>query len=114
MVFVLEPCPILKTIIGKGLHSHGGVAKVKPAIEELIQKWANEFHPNSEHCYIRTLRYKLVAQLDPNNSGVLIVYLDSSSSQGIGAEEISRRLAHENDSCVIMWEVINNSVRKNK
>jgi len=25
---------------GKGLHSQGGVAKVKPAIEELMQKWA--------------------------------------------------------------------------
>jgi len=25
---------------GKGLHSQGGVAKIKPAIEELMQKWA--------------------------------------------------------------------------
>jgi len=74
----------VKLIVGKGLHSHGGVAKIKPAIEELIQK------------------HKLVAQLDPNNSGVLIAYLDSSRSQGIGAEEISRRLAQENDSCIIM------------
>ncbi|KAF8813573.1 DUF1771-domain-containing protein [Phlegmacium glaucopus] len=74
----------IRLIVGKGLHSHGGVAKIKPAIEELIQK------------------HKLVAQLDPNNQGVLIVYLDSSSSHGIGAEEISRRLVHENDACVIM------------
>jgi len=74
----------IKLIVGKGLHSQGGVAKIKPAIEELIQK------------------HKLVAQLDPNNFGVLIVYLGQTNRQGIGAEEISRRLAHENESCVIM------------
>lgn len=28
----------VKLIVGKGLHSHGGVAKIKSAIEELIQK----------------------------------------------------------------------------
>jgi len=74
----------VKLIVGKGLHSQGGIAKIKPAIEDLIQK------------------HKLVAQLDPNNSGVLIAYLDSSNSQGIGSEEITRRLAQENDSCIIM------------
>lgn len=47
-------------------------------------------------------RHKLVAELDPHNSGVLIVYLDCNNRQGIGAEEISRRLAQENDSCIIM------------
>jgi hypothetical protein len=28
----------LKDVTGKGLHSQGGIAKIKPAIEELIQK----------------------------------------------------------------------------
>lgn len=74
----------IKLIVGKGLHSQGGVAKIKPAIEELIQK------------------HKLVAQLDPHNSGLLTVYLDSNNRQGIDAEEISRRLAQEHGSCIIM------------
>jgi len=74
----------VKLIVGKGLHSQGGIAKIKPAIEELIQK------------------HKLVAQLDPNNSGVLIAYLDSSNREGLGSEELTRRLAQENDSCIIM------------
>jgi len=75
----------IKLIVGKGLHSQGGVAKIKPAIEELI------------------LKHKLVAQLDPHNLGVLIVHFDLTCRQGMGAEEISRRLAaHENDSCLIM------------
>lgn len=47
-------------------------------------------------------RHKLVAQLDPNNSGVLIAYLDSGNREGIGSEELTRRLAQENDSCIIM------------
>lgn len=28
-------------IIGKGLHSSGGIAKLKPAIEELIQRYVD-------------------------------------------------------------------------
>jgi len=72
-------------IVGKGLHSHGGVAKIRPAIEDLIQK------------------HQLSAQLDPNNSGVLIVLINSKSGQrGIGAEEISRRLEREEESCIVM------------
>ena len=34
-------------LIGKGLHSQSGIAKIKPAIEELIQKWANEIGHSS-------------------------------------------------------------------
>jgi hypothetical protein len=30
--------------LGKGLHSSGGVAKLKPAIEALMQKYAPIFH----------------------------------------------------------------------
>ncbi|KAF9478631.1 Smr-domain-containing protein [Pholiota conissans] len=72
-------------IVGKGLHSSGGVAKIKPAIEELIQK------------------YQLTAQLDPTNAGVLIVYLQAAPGQrSIGADEISRRIERNEESCTIM------------
>ncbi|KZT10606.1 Smr-domain-containing protein [Laetiporus sulphureus 93-53] len=47
-------------IVGKGLHSSDGVAKLKPAIEELLRKQG------------------LVAELDQNNSGVLIVNLSAT------------------------------------
>ncbi|KZV74400.1 DUF1771-domain-containing protein [Peniophora sp. CONT] len=49
--------PELRLIVGKGNHSLDGQAKIKPAIEELMRK------------------YKLVAALDPDNTGVLIVQL---------------------------------------
>ncbi|KAF8906578.1 hypothetical protein CPB84DRAFT_1726269 [Gymnopilus junonius] len=72
-------------IVGKGLHSQGGVAKIKPAIEALMRK------------------YRLSAELDPHNSGVLIVNIESEAGEGgIGPEEISRRLEGEKESCVIM------------
>ncbi|KJA19964.1 hypothetical protein HYPSUDRAFT_167771 [Hypholoma sublateritium FD-334 SS-4] len=74
----------LNLIVGKGLHSTGGVAKIKPAIADLIQK------------------YNLTAQIDPNNSGVLIVLLQSSGQRGIGADEISRRLERSDEGCTIM------------
>ncbi|SJL14323.1 uncharacterized protein ARMOST_17779 [Armillaria ostoyae] len=47
----------IRPIVGKGLHS-GGAAKVGPAIKELMRK------------------YQLVAELDPSNSGVLVVKLN--------------------------------------
>ncbi|KAF8973318.1 hypothetical protein BDZ97DRAFT_677668 [Flammula alnicola] len=59
--------------------------KIKPAIEELIQK------------------YQLTTQLDPDNSGVLIVLLQSRPGErGMGATEISRRLERDEESCTIM------------
>ncbi|KAK0472439.1 hypothetical protein IW261DRAFT_1424269 [Armillaria novae-zelandiae] len=48
----------IRLIVGKGSHSEGGIAKVRLAIEELMRK------------------YQLVAELDPSNSGVLIVELN--------------------------------------
>ncbi|KAK0485378.1 cytoplasmic protein [Armillaria luteobubalina] len=48
----------IRLIVGKGSHSEGGVAKVRLAIEELMHK------------------YQLVAELDPSNSGVLVVNLN--------------------------------------
>ncbi|KAK0477565.1 Smr domain-containing protein [Armillaria novae-zelandiae] len=50
----------IRIIVGKGLHSEGGEARVRPAIKNLMRK------------------YKLVAEFDPSNSGVLIVKLDGS------------------------------------
>ncbi|KAK0480422.1 hypothetical protein EDD18DRAFT_1086021, partial [Armillaria luteobubalina] len=49
----------IRLIVGKGLHAKNGEAKLGPAIiEELMRK------------------YQLVAELDPSNSGVLIVKLN--------------------------------------
>ncbi|KAK0232408.1 hypothetical protein EDD85DRAFT_775095 [Armillaria nabsnona] len=48
----------IRIIVGKGLHSGGGEARIKPAIMGLMRK------------------YQLVAELDPSNSGVLIVKFD--------------------------------------
>jgi len=74
-------------IVGKGLHSSGGVAKLKPAIEELMQK------------------HQLLAELDPDNSGVLIVQLNGQSTgrgHTISPDEVSRRLERDSESCIIM------------
>ncbi|TFK94557.1 DUF1771-domain-containing protein [Polyporus arcularius HHB13444] len=73
-------------IVGKGLHSTNHVAKLKPAIEELIQK------------------HGLVAELDEHNAGVLIVNLDGQQSgRGpvLGPDELTRSLERK-DECVIM------------
>ncbi|TBU29614.1 hypothetical protein BD311DRAFT_777500 [Dichomitus squalens] len=76
----------LRLIVGKGLHSTNHVAKLKPAIEELIQK------------------HGLVAELDEHNSGVLIVNLDgqaSGSGRVMSADEMTRGL-EKKDECIIM------------
>ncbi|KAJ6499391.1 hypothetical protein C8R45DRAFT_982265 [Mycena sanguinolenta] len=70
-------------IVGKGLHSTGHIAKIKPAIEELMQK------------------HQLFAELDPQNAGVLICKLDSEQG-GVGSDEIARRLQREDEGCTIM------------
>lgn len=74
----------LHLIVGKGLHSKGGNAKIKPAVEELMQK------------------HRLRAELDPHNAGVLVVQIDSNSQRGVGADEISRRLERKDEGCFIM------------
>lgn len=75
----------INIIVGKGLHSSGRVAKLKPAIEALMQK------------------YDLVAELDPDNSGVLIVQLGGRKSgrRAIGVDEVTRRL-EKSEGCLIM------------
>ncbi|KAH8107863.1 hypothetical protein BXZ70DRAFT_913025 [Cristinia sonorae] len=74
-------------IVGKGLHSRGGVAKLKPAIEDLIQK------------------HSLVAQLDPNNTGVLIVTLDGphkGAGKVMNPDDIARGIESREEGCTIM------------
>ncbi|KAK0435969.1 hypothetical protein EV421DRAFT_1833461 [Armillaria borealis] len=48
----------IRIIVGKGLHSKDGEAKVRPAIEDRMRK------------------YQLPAEFDPSNSGVLVVKLN--------------------------------------
>jgi len=77
----------LHLIVGKGLHSSGHVAKLKPAIEELMQK------------------NQLVAELDPQNSGVLIVSLDGhtrGTGRDMQPDDITRSLDNKDEQCVIM------------
>lgn len=49
-------------------------------------------------------RHNLVAELDPDNAGVLIVQLGGRKSgrRTIGADEVTRRLEKSGDGCVIM------------
>ncbi|KAI6134444.1 hypothetical protein EV401DRAFT_1364738 [Pisolithus croceorrhizus] len=47
----------MRLLVGKGLHSDGHVAKIKPALEELVK------------------RRSLPADVDPGNAGLLIVRL---------------------------------------
>ncbi|KAI0785586.1 DUF1771-domain-containing protein [Abortiporus biennis] len=74
-------------IVGKGLHSNGGRAKIRPAIEELMQK------------------ERLIAEIDPNNAGVLIVSLDGHD-RGIGrvirSDDLARGIESKDESCIIM------------
>lgn len=65
-----------------GNHSPAHVAKIKPAIEELMQK------------------ERLTARLDPHNAGVLIVQLQGQS--GKGAREVLGDMDRNPDICVVM------------
>ncbi|KAI6118282.1 hypothetical protein F5141DRAFT_1097547 [Pisolithus sp. B1] len=47
----------IRLLVGKGLHSDGQVAKIKPALEELMK------------------RRSLPADVDPDNAGLLIIRL---------------------------------------
>ncbi|KAI0344547.1 DUF1771-domain-containing protein [Trametopsis cervina] len=79
--------PEIHLIVGKGLHSEGQKAKIKPAVEELMVK------------------YQLVAELDPHNAGVLIVSLDGKdkgTGQVVQPDDIARGIESREDRCVIM------------
>ncbi|CAE6479872.1 unnamed protein product [Rhizoctonia solani] len=73
----------IRIIVGKGLHSQGHVAKLKPAIEELMVK------------------YQLNAHVDPDNAGVLIVQLGGRGQRGMDPNEVTRRLERDDEQCVL-------------
>jgi hypothetical protein len=60
----------------------------------------------SPHIPNTIAREHLVAELDPNNAGVLIVYINGGPSPGqdgvVGPDEITRRLEKDNGGCIIM------------
>lgn len=72
----------LCVLLSSGNHSPAHVAKIKPAIEELMQK------------------ERLTARLDPHNAGVLIVQLQGQS--GKGAREVLGDMDRNPDICVVM------------
>ncbi|KAK7472640.1 hypothetical protein VKT23_000753 [Stygiomarasmius scandens] len=74
----------IQLIVGKGLHSAGGKAKIKPAIEELMEK------------------HRLTADLDPDNAGVLIVQLNTNRNRGVSPDEIARRIDRDDERCIVM------------
>ncbi|KIY51055.1 DUF1771-domain-containing protein [Fistulina hepatica ATCC 64428] len=76
----------IRLIVGKGMHSDGQVAKIKPAVEDLMVK------------------HNLQAELDPHNGGVLIVQMGAGSprSRGVGPDEITRRLENSDNNCIVM------------
>lgn len=53
----------LKVIVGKGLHSQNGVAKLKPAVDQLCSESGLKHH------------------IDPKNAGVLVIDLANSLAQ---------------------------------
>jgi hypothetical protein len=48
--------------------------------------------------------HQLLAEMDPNNAGVLIVHMDSGWQGGreVGVDEITRKLQKEDEGCTIM------------
>ncbi|WVO15416.1 hypothetical protein L204_103074 [Cryptococcus depauperatus] len=76
----------LRIIVGKGLHSQGGHAKIKPAVEDLMKK------------------YNLSAYIDPENTGVLVIDLEGKQvgprSRDIGGMIDSLR--KKDEGCIIM------------
>lgn len=89
-VTVLETFPddalSLSSRTGKGIHSQGHVAKIKPAVEEMMKK------------------YNLSAHVDPTNTGVLVV--DLRGREGMGRSRDAGRVVDElggkGQECVIM------------
>lgn len=91
-------------IIGRGLHSRNGAAKIKPAIEELIAKYASRPHFTRSTLNFLVHRYNLVTSVDPLNTGLLIVSLNGRDRGGhvLEADELTRNLEKQGDGCLIM------------
>lgn len=92
----------IRIIVGKGLHSQGHAAKLKPAIEELMVKWVHLGWPGCFNvCTDIQIRYQLNAHIDPQNAGVLIVQLGGRGERGMDPNEVTRRLERD-EQCVVM------------
>ncbi|KAM0790817.1 hypothetical protein ACM66B_004662 [Microbotryomycetes sp. NB124-2] len=76
--------PELRIIVGKGIHSDRHVAKIKPAIIDLME------------------RENLTAHLDSHNSGVLVVQLQGQGTGKSSREIIGDLEQDKNNDCVIM------------
>ncbi|KAK4685551.1 hypothetical protein P7C73_g4596, partial [Tremellales sp. Uapishka_1] len=76
----------LRVIVGKGIHSQGHVAKIKPAVEDLM------------------VRYNLTAHIDPSNTGVLLVNLKGQQGGGRSRDAggLVDKIGEGNQDCVIM------------
>ncbi|KAK4050754.1 hypothetical protein OIO90_004976 [Microbotryomycetes sp. JL221] len=76
--------PELRVIVGKGIHSQRHVAKIKPAIIDLMEK------------------ERLTAHLDSHNAGVLIVQLQGQGT-GKSSREVINDLENDNNNdCIVM------------
>jgi hypothetical protein len=120
----------LRVIVGKGIHSPGHHAKIKPAVEGLMQKWVTDrtgedcadvwvslscsltsfalsppIHQLTPISIAPLARYNLSAHLDPHNTGVLIVDLDGNE-RGTRTRDagglIDSMDKNEGTDCVIM------------
>ncbi|KAG8741163.1 asparagine-linked glycosylation protein [Ceratobasidium sp. 428] len=72
----------IRIIVGKGLHSQGHAAKLKPAIEQLMVK------------------YQLNAHIDPQNTGVLVVQLGGHGER-VGTEQKRKLASHRPKGSVV-------------
>ncbi|KAI9637000.1 uncharacterized protein MKK02DRAFT_45710 [Dioszegia hungarica] len=77
----------MQIIVGKGLHSQGHVAKIKPAVEDLMR------------------RYNLAAHIDSHNTGVLVVDLRGGTQGGRSRDAgglVDQMQKDEGEGCIIM------------
>ncbi|BGP50473.1 hypothetical protein JCM10450v2_006392 [Rhodotorula kratochvilovae] len=76
--------PELRVIVGKGNHSPSHVAKIKPAIAQLME------------------RERLTANLDPQNGGVLVVQLQGQGGGKQGGQFLRELEGSSQNDCVVM------------
>ncbi|GAA6049287.1 hypothetical protein JCM3770_005923 [Rhodotorula araucariae] len=76
--------PELRVIVGKGNHSPSHVAKIKPAIAQLME------------------RERLTANLDPQNGGVLVVQLQGQGGGKQGGQFLRELERSSQNDCVVM------------
>ncbi|GAA6005174.1 uncharacterized protein JCM10292_005595 [Rhodotorula paludigena] len=74
----------LRVIVGKGNHSPSHVAKIKPAITQLME------------------RERLTAHLDPHNGGVLVVQLQGQGGGKMGGQFMREMEDSRDNDCVVM------------